>query len=93
MKTYLIFPETCGYTHPHTIRARSKFGVVISKTVDLYTNNDVADETLMNGVVEACFTHCKNIKLMEHCLDLSALIGKHDPFSGRLLRLLISSTR
>jgi hypothetical protein len=94
MKTYQIKPGYIGVSHLRDYtgvdEGRKKFGVVISRTAELYINNDVADKSLMTGVIDACLAYCDNIKWMEDNLKLSSLIGKHDAFSGRLLRVFSS---
>jgi len=68
---------------------KRKFCAVISRTAELYMGNNVADKSMMHGVLNACFARVKEIQWLEENLQLSALIGKHDPFSGRLLELYL----
>jgi hypothetical protein len=74
-------------------QTREKFGSVVARTAELYINNNVADKSLMNGVLNRCFAQCSDIKWLEEHLHISSLIEKHDPFGGRLLRLYLSSKR
>jgi hypothetical protein len=68
---------------------KRKFCAVISRTAELYMGNNVADKSLMNGVLDACFDRVKEIVWLEDELKLSSLIEKHDPFCGRLLKLFL----
>jgi len=68
---------------------KKMFGTVMSKTADLYINNNVADKSLMNGVLSTCFELVRNLKCLEENLDIISLIGQHDPFCGRLLQLYL----
>jgi hypothetical protein len=89
MKTYSLERTLIGlgYNTIETIERRKNYGAVISKTVELYVNNNVADKSLMNGVLDACLARLGSITGLEEYLHLSSLIGKHDPFCGRLLEL------
>ncbi|KAI4854573.1 hypothetical protein E4T44_00081 [Aureobasidium sp. EXF-8845] len=89
MKTYTIekyWTHRGSYTI-ETAEGRKSNGAVISKTVELYANNIMADRSLMNGVLDACLARFEDIAGLEEYLHISSLIGKHDPFSGRLLEL------
>jgi len=68
---------------------KKMFGTIMSKTADLYINNNVADKSLMNGVLSTCFELVRNLKWLEENLDIISLIGQHDPFCGRLLQLYL----
>jgi hypothetical protein len=93
MKTYSLEPRW-NYTRKvvdYTANAGNikKFGVAVSRIAELYINNDIADKSLMNGVLDHCFTRCDDMKWMEEHLHISSLIGAHDPFAGRLLQLYL----
>lgn len=77
------------YSDAEVAEGKKMFRAIMSKTADFYINNNVADKSLMDGVLDACFTLVKNIKWLEENIDLVPLIGKHDPFSGRLLQLYL----
>lgn len=70
-------------------KGKKMFGAIMSRTADFYINNDVADKSLMNGVLNTCFSLVQNMKWLEENLDIVTLVGKHDPFCGRLLQLYL----
>jgi hypothetical protein len=70
-----------------------KVALVISKTAELYANNNVADKSLMIGVADACFDSSTSLRWMEKNLHMISIVEKHDSFSGRLLRLYLASAR
>lgn len=78
-----------AYDNNDIARGRKMFSTIMSRTADLYINNNVADKTLMNGVLNTCFAMVRNLPWLEQNLDISSLIGQHDPFCGRLLQLYL----
>jgi hypothetical protein len=97
MKSCVLDPETirtsCYYPDLRAEADRKTFGAILSRTADLYINNNVADKSLLNGVLDTCFARCTDLKWMEEHLQISALIGKYDPFAGRLLQLYLPGLR
>jgi hypothetical protein len=83
METYRIRPGYIDVSHLRDYtgvdEGIKEYGVVISKTAELYINNDVGDRSLMNGVLDACFAQCDSIKWMEENLHLSSLVKSWIP--------------
>ncbi|KAG9945931.1 hypothetical protein KCU85_g6827, partial [Aureobasidium melanogenum] len=72
---------------------RKKFGEIVAKAAHLYINHDVADKSLMNGVIEACFELTPGLVWLEDNINITSMIEASDPFSGRLLRKAITGMR
>jgi hypothetical protein len=77
------------YEGTEFIGGRDKFGAIISRTAGLYINNNVEDKSLMNGVASAFSAHVEDFERLDRNLDIPSLIGKHDPFWGRMLQLYL----
>jgi hypothetical protein len=96
MNSYHI-QDRSGTTHPvyieRILEDRKKFAAVFEKTAELYINHEMADRSLMDGVLKACHKENLYLKRIQDFIDITSLIGKHDPFCARLLRLYIPSMR
>ncbi|KAI5210863.1 hypothetical protein E4T38_01831 [Aureobasidium subglaciale] len=62
------------------------FRAIISKTADFYTNSQIADQALMDAVVEICAGDEPGLRVLEMRLEISAILGRVDVFGGRLLK-------
>lgn len=75
------------------LQERERFGSIVAKTAHLYINHDIADQSLMTGVIEACFELTPGLLWLEDNINITSMIEALDPFSGRLLRKAITGMR
>ncbi|KAI5273689.1 hypothetical protein E4T47_02993 [Aureobasidium subglaciale] len=62
------------------------FRAIISKTADFYTNSQIADQALVDAVVEVCADYEPGLCVFEEKIEISAILGRVDVFGGRLLQ-------
>ncbi|KAH0374112.1 hypothetical protein KCU65_g322, partial [Aureobasidium melanogenum] len=57
MKSCCIDANLSFFIEPtnSVLQERKTFGSIVAKTAHLYINHDIADRSLMNGVIEACY--------------------------------------
>ncbi|KAG9527734.1 hypothetical protein KCU93_g4862, partial [Aureobasidium melanogenum] len=94
MKTCCIDPNAT-FIAPKVwvLQERKRFGSIVAKTAQLYINHEIADESLMEGVIEACFELTPGLVWLEDNVDICSLVGRLDAFSGRLLRKAVEGMR
>ncbi|KAI4717439.1 hypothetical protein E4T48_06350 [Aureobasidium sp. EXF-10727] len=69
-----------------TQKDKELFGTIVAKAAELYIKNSIADQSLMDGVLNACFALTPGIQWLEENINISSIIEPLDPFCGRLLR-------
>ncbi|KAI5244693.1 hypothetical protein E4T43_03683 [Aureobasidium subglaciale] len=60
------------------------FRAIISKAADFYTSSQIADQTLMDSVVEVCAGNEPGVRIHEEKIEISAILGRVDVFRGWL---------
>ncbi|KAI4724345.1 hypothetical protein E4T49_07927 [Aureobasidium sp. EXF-10728] len=69
-----------------TQKDKELFGTIVAKAAELYIKNSIADQSLLDGVLNACFRLTPGIQWLEENINISSIIEPLDPFCGRLLR-------